>query len=438
MKRGSIFAALLALLGVAAPAAARWGFPNPVTQRAEIIEGLYAQIAIAGIIVFVFVMALMAFILIRFRDGGKGRATFEIERDNLKAEMVWTIIPLIIMLWIGVISYQGLVQLDNLDDSFDMDSAEIIDITASQYAWQASYDSGVQVLAVANPDLMSIDAFYVPADTPLLFRITGVDVIHSFNVPALGTTVDAVPGQINELFVHEGLPAKASPGYFTQCRENCLSPGHSYMHARIISVPQAEFDEWTEDALSGAGGPQQVVPLFYDGATLAAMNTDQIARGATARIQILNDAETAVDFTFNGQTISVMGKGLGTFDAFPVVETGTLSVTGGDATADLFAVEAERVSVNLGAFIFEPNNLALEAGTLYMVTIENVHNAVHNLYIGMDGADGKTDAIWNTGALASGQTETIIIYADEAGNLDMWCSVSGHYSSGMYGTVTIA
>ncbi len=439
MKRGSIFAALLVLLGIAGSASARWGFPEPVTQRAAIIEDIYNQIVWAGVIIFLIVMALMAFILIRYRDGGKGRATYEMERDNLKAEMVWTVIPLIIMLWIGVISYQGLVQLDNMDESFDMESAVIIDITASQYAWQASYvDTGATVFAIANPDLMAIDPFVVPADTPLLFRITAVDVIHSFNVPALGTTIDAVPGQINELYVHEGLPAMGEPGYFTQCREDCLTPGHSYMQARIISTTDAEYNQWTEDVLSGAGGPQQIVPLFYDGSSLTAMNTDLLARGATAHVQVLNNNPTAVDFTFNGQTISVPGEGLGTFDAYPAVETGILTVEGGGASLDLQVIEATRVNVDLGAFVIEPSNLALEANTLYMINVENVHSAPHNLYIGLDGADGKTDAIWHTGDLGPNQAESIIIYTDEAGNLDMWCAVAGHYGAGMFGTVTIA
>lgn len=436
MKRLSILAALLVLLSIAGSATARWGFPTPVTQRAEVIESIYFQITVAGVIVFLFVFALLAFILIRYRDGGKGRATYEMERDNLKAEMLWTIIPLIVVMWVGVISYQGLVELDNLDDSFDMETALVIDITASQYAWEASYqDSGAKVLAVASPDFMSIDPFYVPADTPLLFRITAVDVIHSFNVPALGTTIDAVPGRINDLFVHEGLPASDLP-YFTQCRENCLTPGHSYMQARIHSVSQAEYEQWSEDVLSGAGGPQQVVPIQYDGSSLTPLGTDQLARGATAHVQVLNDGASAVEFTFAGETLTAPAQGLTTF-TYPVVETGTLTLEGGGASIDLQAVEAERISVDLGNFVIDPETLQLEAGTLYMLNVENIHAAVHNLYIGMDGADGKTDAIWHTSNLANGQSEVLIIAPQEASTLDMWCAVPGHYAGGMFGTVTV-
>ncbi len=437
MKRGHVFAALLTLLFGAGTASARFGFPEPTTARSEVIEGIYFQIMLAGIIVFLFVFALLAFILVRYRDGGKGRATYEKERDNLKAEMVWTVIPLIIMLWIGVISYQGLVQLDNMDESFDMDNAVVIDITASQYAWQAEYhDSGAKVLAAANQDLMAIDPFYVPADTPLLFRITAVDVIHSFNVHALGTTVDAVPGQINELYVHDGLPASEFP-YFTQCKENCRTPGHSYMQATIYSVSDAEYAQWTEDVLSGKGGLQQVVPVEYDGSTITPLGTDLLARGATVHLQVLNAAGSATEFTFAGETITVPAQGLDTFQV-TIQETGTLTVEGGGASLDLTAVEPTRISVDLGAFVLEPSNLALEANTLYVIDVTNVHSVPHNLYIGMNGADGNTDAIWNTGNLAGGDAESIIVVPNEAGTLDMWCAISGHYAAGMFGTVTVA
>lgn len=437
MKRGHVVAVLLTLLFGAGTASARFGFPEPSTSRAEIIEDIYFQITVAGILVFLFVFALLAFILIRYREGGKGRATYEKERDNLKAEMVWTVIPLIIMLWIGVISYQGLAQLDNLDESFDMDEALIIDITASQYAWQAEYqDSGAKVLATANDELMDIDPFYVPADTPLLFRITAVDVIHSFNIHALGTTIDAVPGQINELYVHDGLPASDFP-YFTQCKENCRTPGHSYMQALVYSVNDAEYAQWTEDVLSGKGGLQQVVPVEYDGSSIVPLGTDQLALGATVHLQILNAAGSATDFTFAGETVTVPAQGIDTIEV-AIQETGTLTVEGGGASLDLTAVEPVTIDVDLGAFVIEPSSLQLDAGTLYVLNVENVHNLPHNLYIGMDGGDGVTDAIWNTGNLGDGDSESIIVVPGEPSTLDMWCAISGHYSSGMFGTVTVA
>lgn len=435
MKRGSLLASLLVLLGIAGSATARFGFPEPVTERARLIEDIYVQITVAGIIVFLFVMALLGFILYRFREGGSGRATYEKERDNLKAEMVWTVIPLIIMLWIGVISYQGLVVLDDIDGSFDESSALHIDITASQYAWQAQYqESGASVLAVANFDFEQIKPFYVPADTPLMFHVTAVDVIHSFNVQALGHTIDAVPGQINDFIVHDGLPEGS---YFTQCKENCRTPGHSYMQAQIVSVPVAEYQEWTDATLAGAAaGLEQVLPIVWDGSSFSAMKGTQVAKGATLHLEILNEADSAIDVTFQGETLTVPGKGLNTFEV-TVDATGAMVVSG-PGNFVLNAVEPTVIDVDLGAFIIEPGNMNLAAGTLYVINVENVHNAVHNLYIGMNGGDGETDAIWNTANLANGQSQGILIEATSAGSLEMWCAVPGHYAAGMFGTVTVA
>lgn len=434
MKRGTFFASLLVLLGVASPVTARFGFPEPITERARLIEGVYAQITIAGIIVFIFVMVLLAFILIRYRDGGKGRATYEKERDNLKAEMLWTVVPLIVMLWIGVISYQALVQLDDIEGDFDHDNALVIDITASQYAWQAQYtDSGASVLAVANFDLEQIKPFYIPADTPLHIRLGAVDVIHALSVPDWAVTVDAVPGQINDILI-DGVP---EGWYFTQCKEDCLTPGHSYMQAQFIAVSDAEYAEWTEETLAGAGaGLEQVLPVMWTGSEFEALKGVQAAKGATLHLEILNDADSAIDVTFQGETLTVPGKGLNTFEV-TVEETGAMPISGpGDFVIN--AVEATVIDVDLGAFVIEPGTLNLDAGTLYILNVENVHNAVHNLYIGMDGADGKADALWSTGNLANGQSQGLLVEPMEASTLDMWCQVPGHYSAGMFGTVTVA
>lgn len=112
--------AAVALLLVAAPAAARFGMPEPLTERGQIIEGIYFQIAVAGVLVFVLVFALLMWVLVRYREGtGKGRSTHEGHRGSLKAELVWTIIPLAIMLWIGVMSYAGLVKLDGSIGPYD-------------------------------------------------------------------------------------------------------------------------------------------------------------------------------------------------------------------------------------------------------------------------------------------------------------------------------
>jgi cytochrome c oxidase subunit 2 len=430
--------ALLGLTALSAPVAARLGFPDPVNKHAETIEGVYFQIVLAGILVFLFVFGLLAFILVRYREsGGHGRVTFEKERDNIRAEATWTLIPLAIVLWVGVISYQALVDLGELGDA-QVDDPLVIDIRASQWVWQADYaESGVRVLAVASPDLESLydSAFYVPADTPLLFRVTGNDVIHSFNIERLGHTVDAVPGQINELLVRFGLPAGE---YFTQCKEDCLTPGHSYMHAFVQAVPQAEFDAWVVDTLAGAAaGLVQTVPVEASAADLDARQGTKVAKGAHVIVQVANNDTVAHTFTLGNESRDVPPGSLATFELDPT-ETGTLELSDDAGNSVTFTiVEPTQVSVELDEFAIAPATLRLESNTVYVIVVENAGSAPHNLYIGANGADGKTDAIWNTPNIVGGESAGLLVVTGTGASIDMWCAVAGHYGQGMHGTVTI-
>lgn len=437
--RRSVTAALVALFGllaVSSPALARLGFPDPATERAAVIEDVYYQIMLAGIIVFVVVFALLAFILLRYREkGGKGRATYEKERDNIKAEAAWTIIPLIIVMWVGVISYQALEELETLDGSTP-EADLVIDIIASQYTWTAQYaDSGVRVFANANSDLSKIDDFVIPADTSILFRVTATDVIHSFNVVDLGQTLDAVPGQINELFVRHGFPEGQ---YFTQCKEDCLTPGHSWMRAQVTAVPMQDYLAWTEETLAGAAaGLQQNAPVFFEQDGLRALKGTQLARGASIIVQVGNNQSAPHTFTFGEESMEILPGQLGVFEYAPdAVGQVTLSVDTGESLV-FDVVEPTVIDVELGAFVISPDSLDMEAGGLYVLAVENTHNTAHNLYIGMSGGDGVTDAIWNTPTVGPGESVGLLVQPREASSLEMWCQIPGHYAAGMYGDIVI-
>lgn len=430
--------ALLGLTALAAPVAGRLGFPDPVNKHAGTIEEVYVQITIAAILVFLFVFGLFAFILVRFRESsGRGRATFEKERDNIKAEATWTLIPLAIVLWVGVISYQALVDLGELGDE-PTDDPLIIDIRASQWVWQADYpDSGVRVLAVASPNIEALlnDPFVVPADVPLLFRVTANDVIHSFNIVELRQTLDAVPGQINELLVRHGL---AQGEYFTQCKEDCLTPGHSYMHAFVKAVPMDEYEQWIEDTLAGAAaGLVQNVPVEGSASGLEPLQGTQIAKGAHVIVQVTNADSAPHSYTLGNDTQEASAGGLATFELDPT-ETGTLALSDDSGHEVSFSIiEPKEASVQLADFSITPSTLQLEPGSLYVIQVENGGGVPHNLYIGANGADGKTEAIWNTPNIVGGESAALLVVTGTGQSFDMWCAVSGHYGLGMHGTVSV-
>lgn len=471
---------LAALVTLAAPAVARGFLPDPVTERGAIIESVYFQIFVVGVVIFLFVFALLAFILLRYREGsGKGRATYEKERDNLKAEALWTIIPLLIVLWVGVISYQALVDLDGIEsgpfNEFDhaaytanspmpfsdfqedaaaegRDAYVRVWITGFQWFWQADYGGGVSIAALtgAGGSLEDTEPFVVPADTPLQFIVTSSDVIHSFNVPALYQTLDTrmgvptpdeglnltvSPGELNTLDVRAGLPEGE---YFTQCKENCGTPGHSYMRALIQSVPVEQFDQWVADQKAGAGaGLVQHVPVSATGGGLSTDYSTSLAQGAAIRFQIANDEASDLEFTFAGDSVTV-----------PAGAVDFLEVTAGDpatvpleasngASLDFQVKEPQTVDVELGDFVIEPEDLEVQAGEVYIFEVENTHTTGHNIYIDMQGGDGVTQARWNSATLTPGQTDAFIVAPKEPATMETWCAVPGHYNLGMVGTMTV-
>lgn len=430
--------ASLLLLLLAPLAAARGGMPTPLTERGQIIEEIYYQIFIAGVLVFLFVMALLIYVMIRFRaSSGHGRATFEHERENLKLEMTWIVIPLFIMLWIGFISYAGLVQLD--EGVANEDAEFTLDITGIQWAWIAEYEDFAMVSEVDTMGTVNeATTFYVPADVPVLLRLTSDDVIHAYHImDANWATVGLVdanptgPHEVNSMVI------KFAPGeYKVQCREMCFNPGHGYMRAKMMAVPQAEFDSWYADTLAAKTAPKLNYAVEV---TAAGINHDAVlktAPGAAVRFQFANDRPGAVVFTDGTNNVTVPAGAVGNLDILPS-EIGSIEITSdaGDSLT-LEVVEARKADVELGDFYISPSNIQLEAGELYEFTVTNVGSPRHNLFIGdYDGPSVKT-TLWSSATIEGGETTTFLALPSEAMRFDTWCDIPGHVAAGMLASAT--
>lgn len=449
--RGKAILALCVLLLSAGPAAARWGMPDPLTGRGEVVEDIYVKITIAGVLVFILVFVLLVFILARYREGtGKGRATHERHRGSLAAEMTWTLIPLAIVLWIGYIAYAGLVDLDR--GSEDLEPELSIQVTGYQFAWEMDYGGGVKVLI--NP---SIDAdtgevtfsepFHVPAGVPVLFNITSGDVIHAFNVMdanrAYVSIDDANPDGPHEQ--HRQVHILPAGTYHVQCKEMC-GPGHAYMRAEILAEPRADFDRWLEEKRLAVGADLvQKVHVVADGDSLETEGLAEeggvefltIVAGTRVLLEVENTADQPLDLSLSASTplgtIPARSTGLVAFDTAAEVpgDRTVLGSNGGNLT--FRAIQAEVVEVDLGAYRLIPQHLDLESGTTYLVQVRNVHNAAHNLFIGdLDSGELAHSATIGGGAATS------FTWTAVAGEFDMWCDVPGHADLGMVGTVSVA
>ena len=197
-----------------------------------------------------FVILLLFFILMRFN----ARANPEPSRTthNVPLEIIWTVVPVIILVVISVPSLKLLYYGDRTAEP-----EMTVKVTGYQWYWGYTYpDHGdLTFNAYMIPDaeideskgqkrLLSTDnQLVLPVDTNIQILVTAADVLHSFAVPAFGIKKDAIPGRINETWVRidrEGT-------YYGQCSELC-GKGHAYMPSEIRAVSKEDFAAWLEFA----------------------------------------------------------------------------------------------------------------------------------------------------------------------------------------------
>ncbi len=205
-----------------------------------------------GIGVVVFGVMIYALIHHRKSKGYKAAAFHE----NIKLEIVWTVIPIIILIALAIPATRVLMNMDNTDDA-DL----TIKIVGYQWKWQYQYmDQGIHFYSMLATPYAAIrnkipkDKWYlVDVDKPLVvpvgkkirFLVTSNDVIHSWWVPKLGVKRDAIPG-----FMHETWAKIEKPGiYRGQCTELC-GLYHGFMPIVVKAVSQEAFVQWTKDQLA--------------------------------------------------------------------------------------------------------------------------------------------------------------------------------------------
>nr|YP_010889962.1 cytochrome c oxidase subunit II [Rhizophysa filiformis]WJJ69923.1 cytochrome c oxidase subunit 2 [Rhizophysa filiformis] len=163
-------------------------------------------------------------------------------------EVVWTIIPAIVLIFIAFPSLQLLYSMDEITDP-----SLTIKAVGHQWYWSYEYsdieDESIEFDSYMVPSsdleegdlrLLEVDnRVVVPLNTEVRVVITGADVIHSFTVPSLGVKADAIPGRLNQV----SFLAKRPGVYYGQCSEICGSD-HSFMPIVVEAVSQEKFVNW--------------------------------------------------------------------------------------------------------------------------------------------------------------------------------------------------
>ncbi|YP_089593.1 cytochrome c oxidase subunit II (mitochondrion) [Rhinatrema bivittatum] len=167
--------------------------------------------------------------------------------DAQEVEMIWTILPAIIMIVIALPSLRILYLMDEINDphltikSIGHQWYWTYELTDYENLTFDSYMIPTQDLAAGQLRLLEVDnRMVVPVESPIRMLITAEDVLHSWAVPSMGVKTDAIPGRLNQttfIITHPGI-------YYGQCSEIC-GANHSFMPIAIEAVPIKHFEDWS-------------------------------------------------------------------------------------------------------------------------------------------------------------------------------------------------
>lgn len=252
----AVSAAFWLLLAAPALTGNEINMPRGVTSLSATHYELHMTIlwicVVIGILVFT---AMFTSIVLHRKSRGHEAATFS---HSTKAEIVWTIIPVIILIVMAIPATSALIRMESSSGA-DM----TVKITGFQWKWKYEYldedisfistlkaDSNAarQLHSGINPE--SVENYLLDVDKPLVlpvgkkvkFLITADDVLHAWWVPELGWKRDAIPGFINEAWTLIEEPGT----YRGQCAELC-GKDHGFMPIVVIALPEEEFRKWVSE-----------------------------------------------------------------------------------------------------------------------------------------------------------------------------------------------
>ncbi len=247
-RRLALLAAPLALVLFASACAADapQDTMEPQGPIARSIDNLFNGVFIVAVVVFILVEFGTLLLLAKFR-----RRKDDTDDDlpaqthgNFKLEILWTIIPAVLLGVIAVFTLFTLFDIDQRDPD-----ALAVQVTGQQWWWEYTYDTDGDG-EFTDEDVLTANDLIIPAGQDVNLEVGSNDVIHSFWIPALNGKKDAVPGRTHPLRLNAD-----EPGTFVgQCTEFC-GLSHGYMRQRVIAMTPDDFDTWLEGQIEEADAP---------------------------------------------------------------------------------------------------------------------------------------------------------------------------------------
>lgn len=246
------------------------GFQPAATEIARRLQWLDGMILVIITLITLFVTGLMAWVIVRYnRKRNPEPAAFS---HYTPVEVAWTIIPIVILVFIGAFSlptlfhqqeipeadvtvkvtgYQWFWGYEYVDEGIEFESymigapATTADDAAETSNYAINDDVRAQLAAAGYGEedfLLATDtAVVVPVGKTIVMQVTGADVIHAWTIPAFGVKQDAVPGRLAELWFE----AEKEGVYFGQCSELC-GIAHAYMPITVKVVSEDAYAAWVE------------------------------------------------------------------------------------------------------------------------------------------------------------------------------------------------
>jgi cytochrome c oxidase subunit 2 len=260
MRLGNIFAAIAALamgqIGTVAHATevAPWQL-NLQAAASPVMESIHDFHNLLLVIIFaisIFVLILLAVTVIKF--SAKRNPVPSKTTHHTMLEVVWTVVPIIILVIIAIPSFK-LLYLSDVTPKADM----TIKAIGHQWYWSyeypdhgnISFDANMIADADIKPGQLRLletdNAVVVPVNQTVRVQVTATDVLHSWAVPAFGVKRDAVPGRLNETW----FKVEKEGTYYGQCSELC-GINHGFMPIQVRVVSRQKFDEWVASKRSAA------------------------------------------------------------------------------------------------------------------------------------------------------------------------------------------
>jgi cytochrome c oxidase subunit 2 len=249
----TIVALVLIGLGVAAAFGLNL-MPDQAASRSQAVDQLFQVMIGIATVIFLLVEGALVYAVLRFRAREDDDGDAPPIHGNTSLEIVWTLIPAIIVVVIGVYSFRVLTTIEA-----PAEDEMVVEVIGRQFAWEFRYPE--------YENLTSGDLHLV-IDQPTRFEITSEDVIHSFYIPAFRAKRDATPGQISELVV---TPVEA--GRFPiRCAELC-GAAHANMITEAVVESEEEFQNWVTNITTLPDDPVAAGRQVFDKYGCAACHT---------------------------------------------------------------------------------------------------------------------------------------------------------------------